>query len=463
MEKNTIIIIGGGFSGTLTAVNIIRASQSDKLQVLLIEREAEVGRGLAYRFGDDNLLLNVPAGNMSALADEPDHLIAYCQAIDPALNAKSFISRRMYGDYLEHSLAEAASGTPGALHTIIGEAVAVTRDATSHTLRVELACGSVFEAPQVVLALGHFPPKFPLAIIEEVQKHVVNPWDFNAMDRLDPDKPIAVIGMGHTAIDVVFRLTSCNSRRKVFLISRRGLLPLGHRINPILPTASGYPTYLVGLAPTVRAYTRAVRREVAYRQLTGGNWRDVINELRPHTPALWLSLLERERRRFLKTILPYWDIHRHRLSPIATSRLERLIKSGQVTRIAAKIVSIAPNSDDILVELKARLSCESQQVAVSAVINCTGPNQDLSTVSTPLMEQLLKAGMLQQDPLHLGLLLDDSYRVIDANNRTVPGLFYVGPMLKAKFWESIAVPELRGHTLKLAQALATETSRTSIP
>ena len=462
MAKNTIII-GGGYSGTLTAVNIIRTSQSDKLRVLIIERESEVGRGLAYRFGDDNLLLNVPAGNMSALADEPDHLIAYCQAIDPALNAKSFISRRMYGDYLEFTLAEAASRKPGALQTITGEAVAVTQDAASHTLRVKLVCGSVFEAPQVVLALGHFSPRFPLAISEEVQKHVVSPWDFNAMDRLDPDKAVAVIGMGHTAIDVVFRLTSCNSRRKVLLISRRGLLPLGHRLNPTPPTTIDYPHYLVGLVPTVRTYTRAVRREVALRQLTGGNWRDVINELRPHTQALWLGLPESERRRFLKTTLPYWDIHRHRLSPIASSRLERLIEFGQVTRMAAKIVSIAPSSDEILVQLKARLSGELQQVTVSAVINCTGPNQDLSTVSTPLIEQLLKAGMLQQDPLHLGLLVNDSYRVIDANNRPVPGLFYVGPMLKAKFWESIAVPELRGHTLKLAQALAIDTSCPSVP
>lgn len=45
-------------------------------------------RGLANRCWDDNLLLNVPAGNMSALTDEPDHFVTYCQGIDPAFNGE---------------------------------------------------------------------------------------------------------------------------------------------------------------------------------------------------------------------------------------------------------------------------------------------------------------------------------------------------------------------------------------
>ncbi len=455
-RKYTTIIVGGGYSGTLTAVHIVRTSQNDKLCVLLIEREPVVGRGLAYRFSDDNLLLNVPAGNMSALADEPDHFVAYCQSIDPALNAKSFVSRRMYGDYLQYTLAEAILRKPSAFQTMTGEAISITRDATSPTLRVTLACGSTFDSSQVVLALGHFPARFPLTITKDLQQCVTNPWDCNTMDRLDPEKPIAIVGMGHTAIDAIFRLTSTNNRRKILLVSRRGLLPLGHRQNPTPPTATGYPTYLVGLAPTVRAYIHAVRSEVVRSQLAGGDWRDVINELRPHTSALWQSLEERERRRFLKSVLPYWDIHRHRLSPMAASRLERLLTSGQVTRMAAKVIAISKSSDGCLLQLRTPSKEEMEVLVVSSVINCTGPNQDLSTTSNPLVEQLLEYGILRQDPLKLGLIVDDRYRVIGTDDQPVTGLFYIGPMLKAKFWESIAVPELRVHTLNLARALAAE-------
>ncbi|MBS0355165.1 MAG: hypothetical protein JSR83_14855, partial [Proteobacteria bacterium] len=40
-----------------------------------------------------------------------------------------------------------------------------------------------------------------------------------------------------------------------------------------------------------------------------------------------------------------------------------------------------------------------------------------------------------------------------ADGRKVPGVHYVGPMLRARYWEAIAVPELRRHTLALARHL----------
>jgi uncharacterized NAD(P)/FAD-binding protein YdhS len=283
-EKRTIAIVGAGYSGTLTAVNILRTNSSDNLRVVLIEQQAIPGRGLAYRFGDDNLLLNVPAGNMSALADEPDHFVSYCQDVDPAFNAKSFISRRIYGEYLQFTLAEAEKNYPGILEKLTGEAVAIQPN-SSNTFRIELANDSYLEARQVVLALGHFPPRPPIAVPEQLYNYIVNPWDFRTLDGLDQNKPVAIMGMGHTAIDALFRLTSCNNSRKIVLLSRRGLLPHGHRFNPKPPSSSDYPDYLAGLPHTIRAYTHALRLEAVRREAAGGNWRDVINELRPHTPV----------------------------------------------------------------------------------------------------------------------------------------------------------------------------------
>lgn len=45
------------------------------------------------------------------------------------------------------------------------------------------------------------------------------------------------------------------------------------------------------------------------------NWRDVIAAIRPITPKLWLNLPDKERRRFLRHLQPYWDVHRHRVAP----------------------------------------------------------------------------------------------------------------------------------------------------
>ena len=48
-------------------------------------------------------------------------------------------------------------------------------------------------------------------------------------------------------------------------------------------------------------------------------------------------------------------------------------------------------------------------------------------------------------------LFGDSW--IDRDGEGVPGLHYVGPMLRARYWEAIAVPELRRHTQTLARHL----------
>jgi uncharacterized NAD(P)/FAD-binding protein YdhS len=48
------------------------------------------------------------------------------------------------------------------------------------------------------------------------------------------------------------------------------------------------------------------------------------------------------------------------------------------------------------------------------------------------------------------LEIDADYRVLPQDGRAASGLLYIGPMLKARYWESIAVPELRLHAAKLA-------------
>jgi uncharacterized NAD(P)/FAD-binding protein YdhS len=452
-KERTIAIIGAGYSGTLTAVNILRTSPPDTVRVVLVEQDSTPGRGLAYRFADDNHLLNVPAGNMSALADEPNHFVGYCQDVDPAFNTGSFVPRTLYGEYLQYTLAETETNHPGTLEKIKGEAIAIRPDASREKFRIELAGGASLEATQVVLAFGHFSPRPPQSVPANLHKYLINPWDFSALDGLDQKRPVAILGTGHTAVDVLFRLTSCNRTRKIFLLSRRGLLPHGHRFNPTPQSACEYPAYLVGLPPTIRAYTRALREEATRREAAGGNWRDVLNELRPHTPRLWRALPEAERIRSLQKILPYWDVHRHRLAPAAARRLENLLDSGQVERMAGRITGFDREGADLIIQFKGRGEAPVENLDVGAVVNCTGPNNDLSSLSLPLVTQLRNEGLIQQDRLKLGLLVDDDYRVIDVHDQSNPGLFYVGPMLKTRYWEATAVPELRAHTRRLAGKL----------
>jgi uncharacterized NAD(P)/FAD-binding protein YdhS len=94
-----------------------------------------------------------------------------------------------------------------------------------------------------------------------------------------------------------------------------------------------------------------------------------------------------------------------------------------------------------------------KSIEVGAVIHCTGPNYDLSTVPDPLVKNLIQRNYLQQDSLKIGLMLNGQYQLQNPNHPTQQHLYYIGPMLKARFWESIAVPELRMHVQCLAQQI----------
>lgn len=452
MDKYDIAIIGGGFSGTLTAVNLLNMGVGDK-EIVMIDGSLRPCRGMAYGTWDDNLLLNVPAGNMSALHDLPNHFLAYCQTIDPAFNEGSFVSRRIYGDYLEFTLLEAESRAKKTITRISGTVLSVRQQVTSTTFCVTLADNRAIQATKVVLALGHFEPKSPLTPNQlEQTVYINNPWNTSSLDQIPHEQAILILGTGLTAIDALFRITS-NGRGNVIFMSRKGLLPHAHRPTPKPPTKSTLPEFLSGENLSVRLVTKALRERIRNRMDAGEDWRDAINELRPYTPQIWAKFSIKQKKKFLRHVVGFWDIHRHRLAPVAYNRLEKLMKNKQATILAGRLAKIERQGDKNIAFVLPRGALEYKQLSIGAVINCTGPNTDINSVATPLVKQLLKEGLISDDKMGLGILIDDQYEVIDSNKKSVTGLHYVGPMLKSKHWEAIAIPELRKHIFKLVDLM----------
>lgn len=113
-SKITVAIIGGGFSGTILATQLLRRSHPS-ISVVVVEKTASVGRGLAYGSDCRSLLLNVRARNMSAFAEDPHHFFRWAQSnYDPAAGPGSFLPRAAYGHYVLAVLNEAtqSAGKP---------------------------------------------------------------------------------------------------------------------------------------------------------------------------------------------------------------------------------------------------------------------------------------------------------------------------------------------------------------
>ena len=451
----TLVIIGAGFSGAVTAAQFLRHSPPD-VRVVLINRSGTMARGLAYGTNSSLHLLNVPAGNMSAYVEEPDHFLRFCQALNPAYTASSFVPRKLYGDYLAAVLdhAEKHSSVGVRLERVVSEVRCLRPDGAGAVL--ELVNGLRIKADQVVLAFGNFSPLDPPGFSTSMspQRYQSDPWSGGATPVAEVDSPILLVGAGLTALDVSLGLLQQGHRGPIHMVSRRGLRPLPHRPQrPAHEVPVGLVDTLMQAPPTIREYMRLIRHEIDAARLQDLDWRDLLAVLRSGTPALWGRLSDVERRRFLRHVQPYWDVHRHRVAPAAYQRFEEAVVGGQIRSMAGRIQKITSDSAGLTIDIQLRGEQQVEQINVARVINCTGPNTNLRRVDDGLITQLIGEGLVQLDPFGLGLNVDEQLAVKGADGGVSSWLHYIGPMLKADFWEATAVPELRQHAKSLASSL----------
>src|SRR5436305_11789825 len=103
----TVVIIGAGFSGAVTAAHLLRRGIGRPLGVVTINRSGRLARGVAYGTNSPGHVLNVPAGRMSAFPDDEDSFLRFARRIDPDVAGGTFVPRRLYGEYLEFLLHDA--------------------------------------------------------------------------------------------------------------------------------------------------------------------------------------------------------------------------------------------------------------------------------------------------------------------------------------------------------------------
>ncbi|WP_460435318.1 FAD/NAD(P)-binding protein, partial [Angustibacter speluncae] len=155
-----VVVVGDGAAGTLVALHLLRRwrarGATGARPVVALVGPGATGRGVAYATDDPRHLLNVPAGRMSALPDDPDHLVRWARrSCDETAGPQVFLARGHYGRYLEHALAQEA-GAPdvvGRLLRVPHRAVRVGARPDGRT-EVVLADGGVLLAADVVLAHG---------------------------------------------------------------------------------------------------------------------------------------------------------------------------------------------------------------------------------------------------------------------------------------------------------------------
>lgn len=454
-SPRTITIIGAGFSGTAVALRLLRGSAAGALRVLLVDAAAP-GRGLAYARREHPYLLNVPAGRMSACADEPAQFLDFARRHVPGASARDFLPRELYGEYLEATLAVAqrAAGAQVSFEHVRGTVTALQRSQRDRRFRLLLSDGRTLDSDVVVLALGNPPPP-PLPVTTRLTRTArcyQDPWASPRAFRAN--ETVLVVGSGLTMADVVLAgMQEAGATTVVHALSRHGLLPLTQTDFESGHTDRDSRPLLRAAAVSARQLVRAVRALAAQITAGGGDWREAITFVRTLAPVLWQRLGPHERRRFLRHARCHWDLHRHRLPQQSAATLDALRADGRLQVHAGRLTTLASQGRRIRVTWTERGTGAPRSLLVDRVINCTGPDYDLRRSRQPLLRSLLSQGVACPDSLGLGLLTDELGTLTSAGGRPATDLYYVGPMLRAAHWETTAVPELREYATRLATHL----------
>ena len=436
-----VAIVGGGFSGALLAINLLR---HDGPRATLIERRpAQLGRGVAYSAAHEEHLLNVRAGNMSALPDDPDHFVRWLT--HNALGDRTtFVPRRVYGRYLREMLEQAVAAYPHRLTLIEDEVRAIVPAADGY--EATFAVGGRLAADAMVLALGNLPPHTPPGIDPDTLPpgcYRGDPWAGDIAEGLRDDDHVLLVGSGLTAVDAALLLDSSGFRGRIVTLSRRGLTPRRHADTPPQPGLSERP------AATLSALLRHVRQ----RSDTIG-WRAAVDSLRPVTQLMWGAADATTRARFLRHLRPWWDVHRHRLAPAVADRIAALVAAGRLEVVAGKLVTARPDGSHASVAWRPRGETDTRCLRVARIVNCTGPQGDLLRSGEPLLRDLRARGMIRPDALRIGLEVDAQSRVVDAAGTVAEQLYAIGPMTRGGLCEVVAVPDIRQQNWTLARRLA---------
>lgn len=442
-----ITIIGAGFSGVALA-SALQRTAPEYTTICLVGVGESFGRGVAYGAARPEHLLNTRARDLGLDPQAPQDFADWFHL--GARGRTGFLPRQVYGEYLQDRAQALAANKQGAsVHALRREVVAIDRG--ERGLHVHLDDGAMLVSDRVVLAIGALLPP-PLAGVGPRlavdPRYIGWPWQEDALERIDRDARVLVVGTGLTMVDVVASLHRRGHAGPITAMSRHGLLPLRHDAQPSEPLALPPGVRQALASHDLRGLVRTLRSLSSV-----ADPRALVDALRPYLQVFWHGLSDRQRSQFLRHLRAHWEVVRHRIAPQAAEPLDALLASGQLRVRAARLLRASRGEDAVEALIRERGNRHVQRERYDVLIRATGLNTDVARTTQPLLAQLRESGLVSGDRHALGLAVTDRFEVLDARGRPVRGLYALGPLLRGKLWEITAIPELRTAAQQLVARL----------
>ena len=432
-----VAIIGGGFSGTITAAQLARRG----IRSVLIDGSGRAGKGVAYSTTEPAHLLNVRAEGMSAWADEPDHFARRFES--EGGDRRGFAQRRLFGRYLGEILDEAVAS--GNVEVVPRQRI--EGDARGRQLAIALDDGESLQAGALVLAVGNQEPEGAQrfrgsrrqrsSAIRGERRHRRRSRTLAASGA-----SALLVGTGLTMVDLVLSLDSAGHQGRIVALSRRGQIPRSHADFEPAPVEQDEVPH-----GDLRGLWRWLRRRAGEV-----GWRAAVDSLRPYSHPL---VAGPQRRAAAPLSAPRAALvgrpsppHRAggRADRRPAGRRGSARSRGRADRLGSRL-RWRPGSRRIAGAARARRAASGSLAPSTAPDRCIrshGPGTRCSAAcsmaATPAPTSSASA-----------LKVDDRSRVAGGEH-----LWALGPLTKGRYWEIIAVPDIREQAAAVADDIARE-------
>lgn len=440
----TVAIIGAGASGVLVALGILASPGSMPVRLIVFERTGKVAGGVAFSTSNNSHVLNVPASSMSAFSEDPEHFARWLDRQGHIGRWDDYVPRQLYRRYLGDTLRALAHSPTGGDVLEVRQDDVVDIEPVGSGGRVGPAQSEPVIADAVVLALGIVLPRFPEGLIRAgaEARCLSNPWEAEEFAAIEPSATVTLIGSGLSAIDVLLALHENGHQGPVHAVSRHGLVPQVH----VAATSRRSGTEALSRDVNgrgARALLQQVRTAVDEAERQGGDWREVVDLLRPRAQELWMGLGPVEQLRFKRHLERFWNVHRHRMAPEVAARVELLSDRGLFHVHRGQVLAAEPSRSTLRLAIRALPSGHVHRWSTGWLVNCSGPDPNVFRDDQVLANRLRSRGLARPGPLGVGLDTDLAGRVVGASGEAADWLWAIGSLRQGQLLESTAVPEIR--------------------
>lgn len=469
-KRDTVLIIGAGAIGTLTAMRLLH-NATEPMEIILLEKDpAQRAGGLAHSAQNTNwaMMLNLQAGRIPAFREHPDDLLHWLNHeadrnawperwrdvhFEPSTPVVRCLYQRYYFERLEQAQQMAVPGVK--LTWLVGEAIDVVEEeerAQVFYLDYEipdLPAMKMVIADQVIIATGHLAPPIP-SFARDIVHHPhfiqnqYSPKGQSALKQVDQESSVFIIGTGLSGFDAVLGLLANGHRGPIILHSRHGYIHFtyapDHKHEFIQVRR---PPFLDKENLSVEDVVAGVIDEFRYHQREIGHipstllservikaWEPYVAELVNRLPAEDVQYLLRTYRSLITTKrigtvyesgYPIWE----RMRPRGNER-------PQITVLTGRVQSMRPSVDNkhIHIRLQENTFVQETELEVATVISCLGHQSDYTSTNNVFWRNLIDRHKLAvpHRKTRQGIEVGEHGELVRADGTVSSNLYAVGPI-----------------------------------